>query len=178
MIDIAKKKLPSPILLILAYISYCAAGWFAARGDLAYYSYQMFVGSIISHDAFAFFVGGVVSFAVYVILVSFVFRSLTIRCGGNVQSIKYGLHIAVIAANILLFALKFIYIAAPLSSELLEIILDPVITLAVVALYMWYVFKMEYVEKSKFRLVLMQVFGTFLALYGLLAVLNLIVAVA
>lgn len=177
MIDIAKKKLPSPILPILAYISYCAAGWFAARGDLAYYAGQMQMGDILSHDAFAFFFGGLIPFALYMIITRFVFRTMHFRCGGDVRSIKYGLYFAVIAANVLLFALKFIYIAAPLSLGILEIISDPIITIAFVALYLWYAFKMQYVEKSRFRFVLSQILGAFLVLYGLIAVINLIVSV-
>lgn len=173
MIDIAKKKLPSPILPILAYISYCAAGWFAARGDVAYYGYQMYMGDIFSHDAFAFFIGGIIPFAIYMAASSFIFKAIAMRCGGDVKSIKYGLHFAVIAANILLFALKFIYIAVPMYATMLEIILDPIVTIAFVALYMWYVFKMNYVDKPMFRAVLTQVLGAFLALYGLLAVINL-----
>ncbi|MDE6293032.1 MAG: hypothetical protein K2L88_00215 [Clostridiales bacterium] len=178
MIDIAKKKLPSPILPILAYISFCAADWFAARGDVAYYGYQMYLGDTFSHDAFAFFLGGLIPFALYMAISGFVFKAVAMRCGGDVKSIKYGLHFAVIAANVLLFALKFIYIAVPMYAGMLEIILDPIITIAFVALYMWYVFKMAYVDKSVFRIVLTQVLGAFLAMYGLLAAVNLIISVA
>ncbi|MDE7163896.1 MAG: hypothetical protein K2O04_00520 [Clostridiales bacterium] len=176
MIDIAKKKLPLPILAILAYISYCAAGWFAARGDVAYYGYQMYMRDIISHDAFAFFFGGLIPFVIFMVVSGFVFKTLTVRCGGDVKSIRYGLFFAVIAANVLLFALKFIYIAVPMYAAVLEIVLDPIVTIAFVSLYMWYVFKMAYVDKSVFRVALTQVLGAFLALYGLLAAVNLIMS--
>lgn len=177
MIDIAKRKLPSPILPIFAYISYCAAGWFAARGDLAYYASTMYMGGMLSHDAFAFFFGGLVPFALYMIIMRFIFRPMQMRCGGDVRSIKYGLYFAVIAANLLLFALKFIYISVPLCSGILEILLDPIVTIAFVALYLLYAFKMEYVEKSRFRFALNQIMSAFLAMYGLIALLNLIVSV-
>ncbi|MDE5592887.1 MAG: hypothetical protein K2I75_03035 [Clostridiales bacterium] len=177
MIDIAKKKLPSPILPILVYVSYCAAGWFAARGDLAYYCSQMQMGDTLSHDAVAFFFGGLIPFALYMIITRFVFRPMHMRCGGDVRSIRYGLNFAVIAANLLLFALKFIYISAPLCSGVLEIILDPIVTIAFVALYLLYAYKMQYVEKSRFRFVLNQVMSAFLAAYGLIASINLILSV-
>lgn len=177
MIDIAKRKLPTPILPILAYISYCAAGWFAARGDVAYYVGEMGMGDMLSHDVFAFFFGGLIPFALYMLITRFMFRPLHMRCGGDVRSVKYGLYFAVISANILLFALKFIYISAPLCSEILEILLDPIVTIAFVSLYLWYAFKMEYVEKSRFRFVLSQILGAFLAMYGLIAMINLIVSV-
>ena len=173
MINIAKKKLPSPILPIIVYISYCAAFWFSTRGDIAYYGYQMRMSGVISYDAVAFFIGGLVPLALYLAISSFLFRNIAFRCGGDVKSVQYGLHFAVIASNLVLFVLKFIYIAAPLSSVMLEILLDPIITLGFVALYMWYAFKMEYVDKSRFRLVLSQVLGAFLALYGLLAAVGL-----
>ena len=156
------------------YISYCAACWFSARGDLAYYGYQMYMGGLLSNDAAAFFIGGILPFALYIAISSFRFKALAFRCGGDVKSVQYGLHFAVIAANVLLFLLKFIYIAAPLSLAVLEILLDPIVTLGFVTLYLWYVFKMEYVEKSRFRFVLSQVLGTFLTVYGLIAVLGLV----
>ena len=53
-----------------------------------------------------------------------------------------------------------------------------VITLAFVALYLLYAFKQEYVEKSRFRIVLTQVMNIFLAVYGVLALLNIVLAVA
>lgn len=174
MIDIAKKKLPAPILPILVYISYCAANWFAMRGNLAYYSAQMYIGDMLSYDAWAFFLGGIIPFALYAAISSFAFKTLRFKTGGDIKSVKYGLHFAVIAANVLLFALKFIYIAAPIAATMLEIILDPVITIGFVALYMLYVFKMEYVEKSRFRFVLSQVMGAFIAVYGLLAAIQII----
>lgn len=144
------------------------------RGEIAYYGYQMSMGDIFSHDALAFFIGGLLPFALYMLVSAFMFKPLNFKCGGDVKSIQYGLHFAVIAANVLLFALKFIYIAAPLYSELLEILLDPIVTLACVALYLWYAFKMEYVDKSRFRFVISQVLGAFIAVYGLFAAIGLI----
>ena len=161
-------------MLIFVYVSYCAANWFAMRGDLAYYSAQMYAGEMLSYDALAFFVGGIVPFVLYTVISGFAYRTLQFKTGGDIKSVRYGLHFAVIAANVLLFALKFIYIAAPLAATMLEIILDPVVTLGFVALYMWYAFKMEYVDKSRFRFVLLQVFGAFVAVYGLLAAIQLI----
>lgn len=177
MINIAKKKLPSPILALIVYISYCAAGWFAARGNIAYYSTRMYMGDVFSHDAFAFFLGGIVPVAIYLIASNFICRTLSYRLpGSDIKSVKYGLDWAVTVANTLLFALKFIYITAPMYSAMLEIMLDPLVTIAVVALYMWYAFKMEYVKKSHFRTVLVQVFGAFLWLYGLFAAVGLILS--
>ena len=100
------------------------------------------------------------------------------RAGGDIKSLQYGLNYAVIAANLLLFALKFMYIALPLYAAVIDIIIDPAVTLAFVGLYMWYAFYQNYVDKTRYRLVLSQVMSTFAGVYGLLALVNVIVAVA
>lgn len=177
MINIAKKKLPSPVIAIFVYISYCLANWFSTRGTLAYYGQQMGVSGL-ANDAVAFFFGGLVPFAIYEVLVTMLFKRMLIRPFGDVRSIKYGLNFAIIGANVLLFALKFIYLAAPLYATLLETILDPVITVAFVALYMLYAFCQNYVEKSRFGVVLVRVMGAIIVFYGLLALLNMALSIA
>lgn len=172
MVNIAKKKLPSPVIAIFVYISYCMANWFATRGMLAYYGQQMGIPNALANDAVAFFFGGIVPFAIYEALATFLFKPLLLRLNGDVRSIKYGLNFAIIAANVFLFALKFVYLAAPLYSALLETILDPVITVAFVALYMLYAFYQNYVEKSRYGVVLVRVVGAFIVFYGLLALLS------
>ena len=179
MIDIAKRKLPSAAVAALVYISYCAVGWFSARGTLAYYGQQYYLPGFIVNDSVAFFIGGLLPFLLYKILSTTVFRMITMRLqASNAQSLKYGLDCAVIGANLLLFLLKFMYIAIPLYAPIVDIIIDPVITLGVVALYMWYAFYQNYIERSRYKVVLLQVYGTFLLLYGLLALINTFLAVA
>ncbi len=132
----------------------------------------------MASDALAFFIGGAVPTLIYGLISMFVFKMLPIKTnGGDVKSIRNGLHYAVIAANIVLFLLKFMFIAIPLYAPLLDIILDPVVTLLSVGLYMWYAFYMNYVDKSRYRVVLSQVFGMFVIVYGLVALINLITAV-
>lgn len=176
MIDIAKKRLPEPLAYLIVYLSYCAASLFAMRGNMAYYGQSYGWPKWFTNDIWAFFLGGLLPAVIYLIISTFGFRTLSVKLRGGVSAVKYGLHYTVIAANIVLFCLKFIFLAAPLYASLLNIIFDPVITVAFVGLYMWYVFKMEYVDKTRFRLVLTQVFGSFITVYGLLTVLNLILA--
>lgn len=179
MIDIAKKKLPAPVLPILLYFSYCAMYWFSMRGNLVYYSYELLiVQDFFTNDAWAFFLGGLIPFAIYMIVSSVMFKRINYRAGGNAASLHYGLNIALIAANLVLFGLKFMYLAIPLYAPLLNIILDPVVTILFVALYMLYAYKMNYVEKYRFAGVLKSVLGTFLTVYGLLATIGLITALA
>lgn len=178
MVDVAKKKLPMPVVMILLYVSYCAMSWFTMRGVLAYSAIDISMPKWLDNDVFAFFVGGLVPFAVYSLLGLFVFKTLPMATrGGNIESLRYGLNLTVIAANVLLFALKFMYIAIPLAAPIVEIIIDPVVTICFVALYMWYAFYMEYVKKCYYRIALTQVFGLFLAVYGLLALVSIIIAV-
>lgn len=178
MVDIAKKKLPMPVVMILLYVSYCAMSWFSMRGALAYYAMDVSMPKWLNNDVIAFFVGGLVPFAVYSLLSLLVSKTLTMAThGGNVSSLRYGLNLTVIVANVVLFALKFMYIAIPLAAPIVEIIIDPVVTIIFVALYMWYAFYMEYIRKCYYRIALTQVMGLFIAAYGLLALISIIVTV-
>ena len=177
MVDIAKKKLPFPVIILLVYLSYCAACWFEMRGDLAFYGYNLDFPAWFTNDVWAFFLGGIFPLVIYMIFTVFIFRMLSVKTGGgNAAAIRYGVSLAVIAANVVLFALKFVYIAAPLYAPVLEIILDPVVTLIFVSLYLVYAYKMDYVQKSYFHVVLTQVLGAFIAVYGLTAVVSIILA--
>ncbi|MCH5165689.1 MAG: hypothetical protein J1G01_04740 [Clostridiales bacterium] len=179
MINISKKKLPSAAIAVIVYVSYCAMSWFSARGTIAYFGEQYDLPNWFVNDVWAFFIGGLVPFLLFEVLCSFIFRTMIAKTnGGDVQSLRYGLNYAVIAANVLLFLLKFIYIAVPLYSVVIDIIIDPVVTIAFVALYMWYAFYQDYVERSQYRLVLTQVLGAFLSVYGLLALINMVISVA
>lgn len=180
MIDIAKKRLPSGVMLLFVYLTYCAANWYVMRGSMAYYGERYGFPAWIANDAVSLFLGGLVPFALYVLISSFCTRSLSIRLRGrgDVSALRYGVHITVIAANTVLFLLKFIFLAAPLYASLLNIIFDPVVTVLFVALYLWYAFKREYVEKCVFGVVVTQVMGAFITVYALASLIMLITAVA
>lgn len=178
MINIAKKKLPKAALSVLVYLSYCAMSLFVMRGSMAYYGQYYGLPKWFTNDIWSFFLGGIIPFVLYEIISAFGFRMIWARAGGDVASVKYGLGLTVIAANVFLALFKLIYIAVPLYATIINAIIDPVITLAFVAMYLLYVFKQQYVEKSRFRIVLTQVMGIFLIVYGVLAVLNIILAVA
>ena len=179
LIDISKKRLPAPVVGIFVYLTYCAMSWFSMRGTLALYAGKAKLPAWFANDVWAFFIGGLLPFLIYGLASMFVFKMLPVKTnGGNIKSLRNGLDYAVITANVLLFLLKFIYIAVPLYAPVLEIILNPTVTVAVVALYMWYAFYMNYVDKSRYHVVLTQVFGMFTVVYGLVALVNTIMAVA
>lgn len=184
MIDIAKKKLPQPAVDILVYLSYCAMSWFEMRGVLAYYCERNGFSGWIANDVWAFFIGGLLPFVLFELLTRFGFRRLSLLTGGSVDSARntssvcYGLKLTVIAANVVLFGLKFMYLALPLYANAINIILDPTVTIAFVSLYLLYAYKQNYVDKSRYRYVLTNVLGTFLVIYGLLALINMILALA
>lgn len=178
MINIAKKKLPKPALSALVYLSYCAMSLFLMRGSMAYYGQYYDMPKWFTNDIWSFFLGGLVPYALFEIISVFGFKMIWMRAGGDMASVKYGLSLTVITANVFLALFKLIYLAVPLYATVINIIIDPVITLAFVALYMLYVFKQQYVDKSRFRIVLTQVMGIFFIVYGVLALLNIILAVA
>ena len=170
--------MPSPVLGVLVYASYCAASWYVMRGNLAYVGNQYQMPGWIVNDVVAFFLGGLVPFLLFWFFTSFVCRPLALKTGGDLMSIKYGLGIAVATANVVLFAFKFSYTAYPLYAPIVNIIVDPTVTLLFVGLYMWYAFYRNYVDRSRFGMVLVQVLGTFAAVYGLLALFGMILSVA
>lgn len=178
MIDIAKKRPPTAVLIAILYVSFCASMWFVSRGSIAYFSEQYMLPAALSNDVTAFIAGGMIPTLVFVLLSSAIYRNVSMRVRGDIGALRLGVYYSVIAANIVLFAVKFVYIAAPLYASILETILDPTVTVLFVGLYMVYAFRMNYVEKNKFGLVLMQVLGTMAMVYGLLALIGLVVAVA
>ncbi len=179
MINIARRKLPPVVMGIFVYISYCAMSWFVMRGTMAYYGEQYNWAAWFANDVFSFFIGGIVPLLLYEFLAWFALRMITAKIGraGDIASVRYGLDFAVIAANVVLFALKFIYLAAPLYASMLNIILDPIVTIAFVALYLWYAYKQNYVDKSAYRIVVSQVMGIYLTVFGVLALINILVTV-
>lgn len=176
MVDIAKKKLPQPVIYIFVYISYCAMNWFVTRGTVAYYAEQNGLNGWFANDVWAFFIGGLIPFALYAFLSWFIFRMLNVRLGGGTSSLAYGLNYAVIAANLVLFGLKFMYIAFPLQSVAIDTLINPTVTIGFVALYMWYAFYMSYVDKTLYRIAVSQVVGTFVTVYVVAACINLLLS--
>lgn len=147
------------------------------RGTLGYYGYQYGLPSWLTNDIAAFLFGGIVPIVIYMVIINVRVRTLSFRIGLGANTIRYGLDLTVIAANILLFLIKLIFLAAPLYAVPIMIIIDPLITLAAVSLYLLYAFKMGYVEKTKFKTVVNYVMGAFVVVYGIITVLDLIVAV-
>lgn len=174
MIDIAKKRLPPAALSLLVYVGYCGANLFVMRGSLAMYSSYYDFPSWFTNDIWAFFLGGILPFIIFELLTSFGFRMLAVKAGAGVSSIRYGFSLAVIAANVFLTFFKFIYLAVPFAATIINIIIDPAVTLLFVGGYMWYAFKMEYVEKPRFRFVLTQTISAIAIVYGLVAFLNIL----
>ncbi|MCH5163047.1 MAG: hypothetical protein J1G38_06115 [Clostridiales bacterium] len=179
MINIAKKKLPMPVMGLFVYLSYCAMSWYTMRGTMAYYGEQYGFGAWFANDVWAFFIGGIFPLIIYEVLTMFVFKTVTVKIGlkNDVASVRYGLCFAVIAANIVLFGLKFIYVAAPMYAGILNAILDPAVTFIFVGLYLWYAFSQNYVDKTVYRIVVSHVMGAFIAVYGVLAFISIIMTV-
>lgn len=177
MIDIAKKKLPTAAVLVLVYLSYCAMGWYSMRGVLAYYGQHYEWPSWLVNDVFAFFIGGIFPLLIYAFISRSTLRALQMRIGDGAKSFCYGIDLTVIAANVILFALKFMYIAIPLQTPVINIIIDPVVTIAAVALYFVYAFGQKYVDKPHFGFVMTNCMSMFLIVYGILAVINILTAV-
>lgn len=174
MINIAKKRMPSALLAVIVYISYCAAGWYSMRGSLAYYGEQYSMPAGFANDVLAFFAAGLLPFAIFAVASTFIFRTLTVKIRGDVSAIRYGLGLSIIAANVVIFALNFIYLAAPLAVGVMKTLLAPLVSIAFVSLYLFYAFYQDYVDKSTFRVIVAQVLGTMITVYAIVAVVGII----
>lgn len=178
MIDVARKKLPKAVPPILVYLGFCAAQWYVMRGNLAYYGESYDLPSWFANDVFAFLLGGIFPLALYEIFSRFASRALYSKTrGGDIASLKYGLDLTIFAAGIFLFLIKLTYFLYPLQAAVVDIILEPTVIIGFVSLYLWYAFYQNYVEKAYYRIVLNNVLGMFIAVYGLLTVFNILVAV-
>ena len=177
MINIAKRRMPAAVVSILVYLSYCAAGWYSARSRLGLMGIQYSLPSWFANDIWAFFLAGLLPFAVYAIITMFIFRTLGVKLRGNVEAIRYGLNFAIFFANIVVFGLNFIYLAVPSAVGVMKTLLSPIVTIAFTSLYLVYAFRLEYVDKSVFNVVVAQVLGTMITVYGIVAAVGIVTSV-
>ncbi|MCH5351566.1 MAG: hypothetical protein J1F39_06340 [Clostridiales bacterium] len=177
MINIAKKRLPAALVSIFVYLSYCAAGWYLARSQMGYMGEQYSLPGWFANDIWAFFIAGLLPFALYAVLSMFVFRTLTVKIRGNVDAVRYGLNFAVFFANIVVFGLNFIFLAAPAAVGVMKTLLAPVVTILFTSLYLVYAFRQEYVDRSAFNAIVAQVLGTMITVYGIVAAIGIVSSV-
>lgn len=177
-----KKNVSTTALNVLRgfilYLSFCAAGWYSARGVCAYYGVTNVALRWVANDAFAFFVGGVVPFALYKFLIPSIFN-LIANVSGDREAIKLSgkLEYTYAVANVICFLVKLIYIAFPLASSIMNVFVDFVITGTMLVLFLWYTYKKSLIRREFFAVFMQKIAMRFLLIYGLVAFADLFVAI-
>lgn len=171
-----KRRLDKRILIVLLYLSFCAAEFFTFRGTFAALMTNFGVPSaVVSNYFVAFFLGGIVPIALYELISRFLFRFSQVTLGGRVDDYSYILRVFYIAANVLIFLVKLVYLWFPLLHIYGDIIIDFVFTSAAFAVFLWYVLRRE--PKEHIAPILYRLGGSYVVVYGIIAVINLLLEV-
>ena len=126
---ILKKKIHPAIMVAVLYLSFCLNYWMVLRGFFAH----IFVSSgsmiFLAHEFFLFFLIGIFPTFFYEVITRFTASLSKSRLGESVNDMRYALYLFFIAANILIFGLRFFYLLSPFLFVYGNIFLDFVVTL-------------------------------------------------
>ncbi len=173
---IAEKKINSVVAGVALYLSFCAANFYFARGDWAYFLSRMsplYQTAFLSNPFFAFIAGGVLPYAFYEIFTLFFFRSMRPRIGFVVEDLKYELRFFYFAANICVALCSLLYLISPIISIYGGVVFPFLFTTVFAALYIAYIFR-RHIEKGRWGSVLVRLGGAYIGVYALLALLSIL----
>lgn len=173
---IKEKKINKWIVIAVLYATFCFAYFMSSRATLALLAINYGMPQFLNNDAIAFFAGGILPLAVYELITSFAFRFMQARIGGAVDDMRYVLRFFFLLANIVIGCIKLLYLAFPLMSVYGNVFINTIVTMVFFALYLWYVLK-HYVEKPRWSSALYELGGTFVIIFGIYAVLELVMGV-
>lgn len=173
---IKEQKINKWIVIAVLYASFCFAYFMTMRSTLALLALNYGMPSWLNNDVFAFFAAGVLPLAIYELITSFAFRFMQARMGGQVDTMRYCLRFFFIPANIFIGLIKLLYLVWPLMSVYGNVFINTVVTMIFFSLYLWYVLK-NFVDKTRYSAVLYELGGTFIIIFGVYAVLELVMGV-
>ncbi|MCH5164315.1 MAG: hypothetical protein J1F36_04790 [Clostridiales bacterium] len=117
---IKERKIKSGVVNFLLYLSFCLAGWYSARTSVAVYmsAYASSVPmlSVLNNEFTAFFIAGVVPFAIYIVVVKAFMSILKHTPFLPVNEIFYALPFFYIGANIVTGLFNIWYYVKPIAS--------------------------------------------------------------
>lgn len=172
---LADKKIDSRIVAAVLYLSFCAAEYFTFRGTyVALLSNMEFKNVALSNYIVAFFLAGVVPFALYELIASFMFRAMQVRVGPT-ETLLYALRYFYIGANLVIFLVKLLYLWYPIAHIYGDIVIDFVITAGFFAGFLWYAAKR--VPKERIAPLLYQLGSAYIMIYGVIALIRLLTEV-
>lgn len=155
MVDIIKKKkIKKWLLNLLLYISFCFAGWYAARSAVASLLSGNASYGFFNNDFFAFFSAGVVPVIIYLLAVRFLVYALKRTPYLPVDEMAYALPFFYIGANIVTGLVSIVYIFVPLASFWCGIIVPIIATAGFFALYLLFICR-NYVKDYNWKVIVM-----------------------
>ena len=176
---IDEKKINKWIVIAILYLSYAFASWQSSRGSLAYlsYSYPMLSGNgAVFNEVMAFIMGGIIPLLFFELVASFGARFVGFRCGVSSENLKYALRFFFIGANIVIGAVKFVYLVSPVVSIYGNVLIDFLITTVFFVGFLIYAGK-HYVDKTRWSAMVLCAGSTYLVLFAVITAANIIAGV-
>ncbi len=175
---IDNKKIPSGVMIALLGLSFGLAEWFTSRGVVANLSIELgYSMPYLYNDIIAIVTGALFPILFYEVITTFAFRINVARFGATaVGQMRYALRYFYFVANLVIFALNFIFFAEPIASVWGTVVIKTLVLSVFIVLYMWYCAK-RYLTNTTWGAMCYQVGGMFVIIYGVLAVLQIVVGV-
>lgn len=176
---IDEKKINKWIVIVVLYLSFAFASWQSSRGALAYMSYSyptLMQSGAIFNEVVAFIIGGILPLVFFELVTMFGARFVGIKCGVDSDTLKYALRFFYIGANIVIGAVKLVYFVSPLISVYGNVLIDFIVTTVFFVGFLVYAGK-HYVDKTRWGAMILGASSTYLVLYTLITVANLVAGV-
>ena len=165
---IKDKKINKAFMIAFVYLSFCFSSYFNSKAQFSHW-----INPFLSNKIVVFFLGGIVSTLIYELVTSMMFKTNLSRLGGGADDGRYALRFFIIPANIVVFLFQLLYIPYHFLVPFGEIFFTFLCYLLFFILFIWYAFKHIF-DKSLWSRALMSLGSTFLTIYGIIGVMNLI----
>lgn len=174
---IKEKKIDYRIVIALLYVAFCFAYFVPARGSIALMAVNYNLPSFLNNDIVAFIAAGIMPLLVYEIVSSAAFRFMQRGGAANAYGIRYALRFFYIAAALVTGGVKLVFMFYPIGTIWANILADALVPLVFFIGFMCFALK-TYVDKTQYARFIYLLGGTFAVVYGLLALMGLIMGVA
>ncbi len=174
---IKEKKIDFKIVIAVLYVAFCFAYYVPMRGTLSLLGINYNLPSFINNDITAFIAAGILPILAYELITSMAFRFMQRGGAAATDGMRYSLRFFYIGAALVMGGVKLVFMFFPLGGIWGNIIADTVIPLIFFIGYMCFALK-TYVDKTLYSRFIYTLGGTFTVVYGVLAVMGLIMGVS
>lgn len=162
--------------MIVLYLALSFAYFVPSRGNVALMAVNYGLPAILNNDVFAFVCAGVMPILLYELITTFVFRFIKVRSGCDTDGMRYSLRFFYIAAALVMGGVKLIFMFYPLAANFAFVLIDVLVPTAFFALYLWFALK-HYANKTDYAQLIYELGGTFVIVYGVVALIELVTGV-